>query len=544
MPNLTIDDRQVSVSERTTVIQAAEELGIYIPRYCYHPGLSIAGNCRICLVDVEKFPKLQIACNMPVSEGMVVHTKSDKAEEGRRSVLEFLLANHPLDCPVCDQSGECDLQNFYMNFGLYDPRFREHKVKKKKAVALGPHVMLDQERCILCSRCVRFTDEITKTGEFGIFNRGDRAELGLYPGDVLDNPYSANVVDICPVGALTESDFRFKARVWYLSGASTVCNGCSQGCNVDVHYVLDRPHLNDGARVVRIKPRYNAAVNQWWLCDEGRYGFGWVDQDRLTDVRGPSDVQSTWESSLSAISAALQKTSPEMATNAEEDKTATQERPTRIGGIASAQLTNEELFLIREIFQSTLGAQVAALLPEEAGSSDDFLIKADKNPNTTGAGLLGFAGPDAPPASQLVDAGINGGLDVLWVFGPDLVKSFGKDKVEQLSNKIPLFVYSGTNENATVAFAHWVLPTAAYIEKDGTFVNCHGRIQRIGRAFPPLGDSREEWRVLIALAKMLGRPCEWQGPEEIFQGLTENIASFHGLNYSTIGEQGQDVSTS
>ncbi len=176
MPNLTIDGREVSVPEGTTVIQAAEKLGNFIPRYCYHPGLSIAGNCRICLVEVEKIPKLQIACNMSVSDGMVVHTKSDKAEDGRRAVLEFLLANHPLDCPVCDQSGECDLQNFYMNFGLYNPRFREHKVKKKKAVELGPHVMLDQERCILCSRCVRFTDEITKTGEFGIFNRGERAE--------------------------------------------------------------------------------------------------------------------------------------------------------------------------------------------------------------------------------------------------------------------------------------------------------------------------------------------------------------------------------
>ena len=201
MLNLIIDGREVGVPEGTTVIQAAENLGIFIPRYCYHPGLSIAGNCRICLVDVEKSPELQIACNMPVTDGMVVHTKNEKAEAGRRAVLEFLLANHPLDCPVCDQSGECDLQNFYMNFGLYNPRFREHKVKKQKAVTLGPHVMLDQERCILCSRCVRFTDEITKTGEFGIFNRGDKAELGIYPGEVLDNPYSANVVDICPVGS-------------------------------------------------------------------------------------------------------------------------------------------------------------------------------------------------------------------------------------------------------------------------------------------------------------------------------------------------------
>ena len=231
---------------------------------------------------MEKNPKLQIACNTPVTEGMVVHTKSEKAEDGRRAVLEFLLANHPLDCPVCDQSGECELQNFYMNFGLYDARFREQKVKKKKAVAVGPHVMLDQERCILCSRCVRFTDEITKTGEFGIFNRGDRAELGLYPGQELNNPYSGNVIDVCPVGALTEQDFRFKARVWYLSSAPSVCNGCAQGCNIDVHYVLDRPHLNDGARVMRLKPRYNPDVNQWWMCDEGRFGFHWIDRGRLT----------------------------------------------------------------------------------------------------------------------------------------------------------------------------------------------------------------------------------------------------------------------
>jgi len=198
MPTLTIDGRQIESTEGSTVIQAAEKLGIFIPRYCYHPGLSIAGNCRICLVEVEKHPKLQIACNTPVTAGMVVHTKSAAAEDGRRAVLEFLLANHPLDCPVCDQSGECDLQNFYMNFGLYDPRFREQKVKKKKAVSIGPHVMLDQERCILCSRCVRFTDEISKTGEFGIFDRGDRAQVGLYPGERLDNPYSANVVTSAP----------------------------------------------------------------------------------------------------------------------------------------------------------------------------------------------------------------------------------------------------------------------------------------------------------------------------------------------------------
>src|SRR5207244_8071857 len=325
----------------STVIQAAEKLGIFIPRYCYHPGLSVAGNCRICLVEVEKNPKLQIACNTPVGGGRVVHTGSAKGQDGRRAVLEFLLANHPLDCPVCDQSGECDLQKFYMNFGLYDPRFREQKIKKKKAVAVGPHVMLDQERCILCSRCVRFTDEISKTGEFGIFNRGDQAEVALYPGQYLDNPCSGNVVDSCPVGALTDRDFRFKARVWYLSSAPTVCNGCAQGCNVDLHYVLDRPHLAEGARVMRLKPRYNADVNQWWMCDEGRYGYKFIDQGRLRNVLFKG-TEKTWETAMTELVGYLERVKAE-------------KRQGSVGVIASAQLTTEELFLIRRMVKEELG---------------------------------------------------------------------------------------------------------------------------------------------------------------------------------------------
>jgi NADH-quinone oxidoreductase subunit G len=378
--------------------------------------------------------------------------------------------------------------------------------------------MLDQERCILCSRCVRFTDEITGTGEFGIFNRGDHAEVGLYPGHELNNRYSANVVDICPVGALTERDFRFKARVWYLSTAPSVCNGCSQGCNMDIHYVLDRPHLNDGARMVRVKPRYNKDVNKWWLCDEGRFGLGWIDRARLTTVRGPS-ADATWEQALAAISTALTG---------------------RVGVIASARLTNEELFLITEIFRN-LGAQVTASVPEQPGTSDDFLIKADKNPNTLGATLMGMAGPGAPGAEEIVDAALAEKLDVLWVFGHDIAGLFGREKVEELSKKVGLFIFSGTNENPTAALAHWVLPTAAYVEKDGTFVNCHGRVQRIGRAFPPLKDSREDWRVLLELAAKLGITLGWNSPEEIFIGLARSVPSFGGLTYETIGSTGIEV---
>jgi NADH-quinone oxidoreductase subunit G len=527
MATLTIDGRPVDAPDGSTVIQAAETLGIFIPRYCYHPGLSIAGNCRICLVEVEKNPKLQIACNTPVATGMVVHTKSDKAEDGRRAVLEFLLANHPLDCPVCDQSGECDLQNFYMNFGLYNPRFREQKVKKKKAVAIGTHVMLDQERCILCSRCVRFTDEISRTGEFGIFNRGDRAELALYPGQRLDNPYSGNVVDICPVGALTDRDFRFKARVWYLSSAPTLCNGCAQGCNVDIHYVLDRPHLNDGARILRMKPRYNADVNQWWMCDAGRYGFGWIDKGRLTKVRHRG-ADSNWEQAIAAATTEL----AELGSNG---------AGSRLGVIASSQLSNEELFLIREIFQRALGGHVTASFPIPVGDSDDFLIKADKSPNTLGAAVLGLSGPGVPDAGSIVAAALQGRIDVLWVFGHDLTKLVEEEKLEELSRKLRLFVFSGTNENPTVTWSHWVLPTAAYVEKDGTFVNCHGRIQRIGRAFPALPDSREDWTLLLEISRRLNHPLAGRAPHEIFLELAKAEAPFAGLSHEQIGCHGAQL---
>ena len=523
MPTLTIDGRKVDGPDGSTVIQVAEQLGVFIPRYCYHPGLSIAGNCRICLVEVEKAPKLQIACNTPVTEGMVVHTNSPKVEDGRRAVLEFLLANHPLDCPVCDQSGECDLQNFYMNFGLYNPRFREQKVKKKKAVALGPHVMLDQERCILCSRCERFTDEISKTGELGIFNRGDQAELGIYPGQQLDNAYASNVVDICPVGALTEKDFRFKARVWYLSSAPTVCNGCAQGCNMEVHFVLDRPHLNDGARVLRVKPRYNADVNDWWMCDEGRYGFEWVDKGRLTKVRNRG-VDSTWEEAIPAIAETLEETCGN--------------RRGSLGVIASPQLTNEEMFLVREIFRSSLGAVVSTTAPMPPSHSDDFLIKSDKNPNTLGSTLQGLSGPGTPDVETILKEALEGRIESLWVFGHDLTKFVDEKTLQELSDRLRLFVFSGTNENPTTSWAHWVLPTAAYVEKDGTFVNCHGRIQRFKRAFPPLQDVQEDWRVLLDVARQLKRPLAWNNVQEIFSGLTEAVEVFSGLNHDEIGSGG------
>ncbi len=524
MPKITVDGKEVTVPAGTTVIQAAESIGVFIPRYCYHPGLSIAGNCRICLVEIEKAPKLQIACNTPVTEGMVVRTNSPKVNQGRQAVLEFLLANHPLDCPVCDQSGECDLQNFYMQYGLYDPRFKEQKVKKAKAVPLGPTVMLDAERCVLCSRCVRFTDEISKTGEMGIFNRGDQSEIGLYPGKELDNPYSGNVVDICPVGALTDRDFRFKARVWYLSSSPSVCSGCSQGCNIVFHYVLDRPHLAGGARVMRVKPRTNADVNQWWICDEGRYGFKFIDQGRLRQVLHKG-AAATWEKAFSELALGLGRAKAE-------------NRQSEIGVIPSARMTTEELYLIRKLFAESLGiTRCSAQVPFTPGTSDNFLIKADKNPNTAGVNLVGLGGS----ASRIIEQAAAGRIKTLWVFGHDLVGMFGEETVRKLSENLESFVFIGSNENGSSRYAHWALPAAVHAEKDGTFVNCHGRVQRIVKAFEPLTDSRPEWRILLEMFRRLEIPAPWKGPEEIFAALWETIPAFAGLTFEKIGLQGAQL---
>lgn len=524
MPNITIDGKAIEVPAGTTVIQAAEKLGIFIPRYCYHPGLSVAGNCRICLVDVEKAPKLQIACNTPVAEGMVVTTTSKKVSDGQQSVLEFLLANHPLDCPVCDQSGECDLQNFYMQYGRYDPRFEEQKVKKPKAVPIGPTVMLDAERCILCSRCVRFTDEVTKTGEFGIFNRGEKSEIGLYPGKTLDNDYSGNVVDICPVGALTDRDFRFKARVWYLSTTPSVCNGCSQGCNIDVHYVLDRPHLADGARVMRLKPRYNADVNQWWICDEGRYGFKSADQNRIEKI-SLKGADSTWDIALAQITTAVTKL-----------KAANQLSAMAV--IPSAQLTIEDLYAVKKLTEQLPGVVCTAQVPPLPGKSDDLLMKADKNPNSAGVKLLEL---DKTPAASIVDAAVSGQIKVLWVIGHDLVKLFGEEKVKQLAQKVELFIYQGPNTNKTSSYAHLVLPASHYLEKDGTFVNVQGRIQRIGKVLPALGDSKADWQIVAALAAKLGLTAGWKSLPELFVAAAAEIKPLNGLTYEKISQQGFTV---
>jgi NADH-quinone oxidoreductase subunit G len=528
MPKLTVNGKPVEVPAGTNLIEAARAAGFEVPHYCYHPGLSIAGQCRLCMVDIEKAPRPTIACNTIATEGMVVNTETERVRETRRSVMEFHLINHPLDCPVCDQAGECWLQIYYMRHGLYEPRMADTKVHKPKAVPLGPHVILDAERCILCSRCVRFCDEITKTGELGIFNRGDHSEIGLFPGQELDNRYSGNVVDICPVGALTDREFRFQVRVWYLDTAKSICPGCARGCNIDVHVSRRRPHHNDGRRVARLKPRFNAEVNKWWLCDEGRYGAGFVDAgDRLLVPQrrsGDGTSELSWREAVAALNSALSSA-----------------RPDEVAVIASPKMSNEDLFALKQVLHGRGITQVGFRVPPRApGYQDDLLIRSDKNPNTRGAELIGLDGD----VGGMLAAARAKRIRVLWVFHHDLFTSqWTEAEVRAALGGVQTLVFSGTNANRTSGVAHLVLPSAAWVEREGTFTNFQGRVQRFRQAVTATGDALAEWDVLGRLDEAQGQVSEARRAEHWFRELAAAVPAFAGLSYRSVGDAGQLATT-
>jgi len=526
MPKLTVDGKEIEVEAGTNLIEVARRLGIEVPHYCYHPGLSIAGQCRLCMVDIEKTPRPTIACNTLAADGMVVHTDTERVRDTRRSIMEFHLINHPLDCPVCDQAGECWLQIYYMKHGLYDPRMKDEKVHKPKAVPLGPHVMLDAERCILCSRCVRFCDEITGTGELGIFHRGDHSEIGLFPGRDLVNNYSANVVDICPVGALTDRDFRFQVRVWYLETAKSVCTGCARGCNVDVHVNRRRPHHAEGKRVARFKPRFNADVNAWWLCDIGRYHYDFVDApSRLTgplrrNAGGVTEV--TWEDAVASVGEALRRYPPD-----------------QVGVLASPLMANEDLLALKRVLEARAIKHVAFDVPPAVpAQGDDFLLRADRTPNRRGAELIGLGGD----AGGVLAAARAGRLKCLWVFHHDVLASrWTAAEVTEALGKVETVIFTGTNANATSERAHWVLPAAAWVERDGTFTNFEGRVQRFRTSLEPAGHALPAWDLLGRVLTAIGGTPVGTRAEHWFRELTRAVPAFAGLTYQSIGDHGQMI---
>ncbi len=519
MYKITIDGKELQAEPGSTILQVAIKAGIDIPHFCWHPALSISGNCRMCVVEVEKMPKLQTACSTLVSDGMVVYTNTDKVVKARRGVLEFMLINHPLDCPVCDQAGECKLQDYYLIYGKYESRFREEKLKKRKVVDLGANVILDTERCILCTRCVRFFNEITKTNELGIFNRGDHSEIDTYPGKKLESIYSGNIVDICPVGALTSKDFRFKCRVWFLERTPSICTLCSRGCNIEIHHRQ--------GRIYRIKPRVNMHVNQFWICDEGRYGYKFVNaENRILKpvVKGSSGlVPVEWEVGVIDVFMNLSAIISKYGSGS-------------IAVVASPYLTNEDAYVLMKFAREVINTENFGYLPARRGSYDDFLLRAEKAPNERG--LLNMGWKTWGDGAELLREKINNRMiRALYVTGGEGFLSQVKD-VSDLLSILDYKVFHMSNREGEVDSINAILPSATFAEKDGTFTNFEGRVQRINRAFGPVGESLPDWKIIKRISMMFGKLFPYEKAEDIFKEISEKVTSYKGIDYLAIGDEG------
>lgn len=524
MPKITIDGREIEVASGTTIIQAADKLGLFIPHYCYHPGLPIAGSCRMCLVEVEKAPKLQIACYTFVADGMVVHTTTDQVKIARQAILEFLLANHPLDCPVCDQAGECKLQEFYMQFGRYDSTFLEDKLKKHKAIPVGPNIILDSERCILCSRCTRFVDEITHTHELSIFNRGHYCELLPTEGMTVDNPYSGCLADICPVGALTDRDFRFKVRVWYLSKTESVCQGCARGCSIEVHTNRRRSHHNHGKLIARFKPRHNADVNGYWMCDAGRYSYKDVESDNRLLEPLLAGQKATWPDALAKLDEEINRI---VAAHGSKS----------VAIIAPPTLSNEEYWAVRRLFRDGMKVEAIAHLcpPDPAGVEDEFLRKADLHPNSFGAERILTS---SVTTESVLESCTRGAVKLLIVLGGAFVMSKSESEFRELLKQVECLVAIRTHHSVVTDCAQIALPMTTYAEMDGSVTNFAGHVQRYWAAIEPLGQSRPLLTILSELGARLELPTAPREPEICFAELGREAGHFSGLTYRVLGRLG------
>jgi len=516
----------------TTMIQACELAKTDVPHYCWHPNLPVAGNCRMCLVEfgtpalgpdrkpvmnpdgtpkIAKMPRPAIACATPISPGMEIYTKTPGVKQMREGVLESLLINHPLDCPICDQAGECKLQEYSVDYGQSASRFVEPKVHKPKAVDLGPRIMLDAERCVLCTRCIRFTRDIAHDDALGIINRGSYNTISAFPGMPFDNNYTLNTVDICPVGALTSKDFRFKMRVWFLKETKSVCTSCATGCNIIVG--------SREEKVYRYTPRENDAVNGPWMCDSGRLNYKWIGRaDRLKDVliRGQ---KTAWTAALNEISDKLKKVPAGS-----------------VAIVASARQTNEELWLLGKL-KNKLGAVSDSIA--RVGEGDKLLVSADKNPNANGARLTGISPTEMGVNLQKIAGGIrSGSIKTLIVFGEDVTKhGIGAD----LFSKLDALIVSDILPNETTKLAHYLLPGCAHVEKRGSFTNIKGRVQKFMKAVEAPGDARAEWEFLHDLVHNVTGQDGFLTIEGLFNEMAKDVPAFNGLTWQALGDTGVTV---
>jgi NADH-quinone oxidoreductase subunit G len=503
MVTVTIDGATHQFPKGTVLVEACNQVGAEVPFFCYHAGLSSPAVCRQCLVDVKGQPKPVPSCYTPVADKMEVMTKSPRALDVRRQMLEFTLVNHPIDCPICDKAGECMLQKHYFDWDAKLARNDGIKVKKNKVVDLGPHIVLDQERCILCTRCIRVCDEVAKSHQLEMANRGDHEVLTTAPGHKLDNPYSLNTVDVCPVGALTSKDFRFAMRAWELYSTPSVCPGCATGCNIDVHQSRNK--------IYRLIPRINEKVNKHWMCDEGRFTYKRVHADRLAAplVAG---IPVDWDKALDEATKLLR-----MPLDA---------NPAKVGVVFNAQSSNEDLYALAKLSFEHLRVTKAYLAGRDQGWSDDILVSADKNPNTAGATAIG--GGRLRSMLDLANDLKSGAVSALLVVGSDGV--LGKEAAAGTApfaalplDRLQVLVVIGTHRDLVVGAAQVALPLAAWAEIDGTFTNRLGMVQRIRSAIPPAGDALPGWEILSHLARKLGATMDFTEAKAVFAEAKQNM---------------------
>jgi NADH-quinone oxidoreductase subunit G len=532
--NVQIDGVWHQFQKGTRVIEACAQAGKFVPHYCYHPKLSSPGNCRMCLIEmgmpklgpdrkpeigtdgkpvINWIPRPQISCAQDIAEGMGIRTDSPMVQECRHGVMEFLLINHPLDCPICDQAGECHLQEYSVEFGTASSRFLEEKVKKPKRVEIGPRVTLDDERCILCSRCIRFMKEVAQDDVLGFVSRGSHTYLTAHPGKLLDSNYSLNTVDICPVGALTSSDFRFKMRVWFLKETKSICTSCGTGCNTII-----------GTRqneIFRQTPRENNAVNSDWMCDHGRLNFHYINSpDRLKtpQIRENQElVNTTWNSALAKAREELK-----------------QFQKDEIAVVASARMTNEELWLTKKLIDS-IGTSHHDVVPR-TGEADQILMSADRNPNTLGAQLIGVTGEKpGHDLKEIVEKIRSGAIKAVVALGENLTQ-LGLEPAEL--KKLAALIVVDILPNDTTRSATVLLPSSGFSEKRGSMINIKGRLQRLNRATQPPGSARDDWEIIRDLIQQLTGSNGIYLIEDVFKQITESIPDMHALSLSKISDQG------
>jgi len=511
MPNFKLDDREIPFEPGETIIRAAQKAGIDIPHYCWHAGLSVAANCRMCLVEImpppgrpamlldvlswdtekqeyipQKKPKLVPSCQQAAADGMVVKSQtSEHVDTARSAVQELLLLNHPVDCPICDQAGECRLQDYWLEHQGTKKRMRDEPIHKPKAVVFGPTIVYDAERCIVCTRCVRVSEELAKDPVLSVRERGNLNEIVVAPGRQLDHAYTLMTEYVCPVGALTSIDFRFKARVWFLRSARTVCTGCATGCNSFTDFDPRNQHA------YRYRPRENLAVNKFWMCDDGMLDHRRIHEGRVLTARVRGEA--------STIPAALEK-AVEVLSKATADSTAV---------VLSAEHSNEDNFALL-LLAKALGFSAVYQSGRPAGPGDDILRHPDKNPNTTGIASLAKAS-GLKTFAEFVEAIRAGKASTVLALGSATPTGGGAAALSDVKNLVAFSTHEGPfAERARVLF-----PASSWAEADGTFVNAKGMSQESEKAITPQGDSKPAYRLIAELAAALGKPLGWKKLAEL-----------------------------